>query len=84
MIIRMKEIIYWGNANDKPATRYNYRLEKHLSSCFFNITNKYTFNITSIYHNSGSLHNPHSYMFRHFHVIIRECHICPLLSYLSS
>jgi len=37
----------------------------------------------SVYHSSVPLHNPHSYMFRHFHVIIREFHICALLSYIN-
>jgi hypothetical protein len=37
----------------------------------------------SVYHSSVSLHNPHSYLFRHFHVIIREFHICALLSYIN-
>jgi len=49
----------------------------------FILTNKCAINITSIYHNSVSLHNPHSYMFQHFHVIIREFHICVLLSYIN-
>jgi hypothetical protein len=37
----------------------------------------------SVYHSSVPLHNPHFYMFRHFHVIIREFHICALLSYIK-
>jgi hypothetical protein len=37
----------------------------------------------SVYHNSVSLYNPHSYMFRHFLVIIKEFHICALLSYVN-
>jgi len=37
----------------------------------------------SIYHKSVSLCNLYSYMFRHFHVIIREFHICALLSYIN-
>ena len=49
----------------------------------FIITNKCTINITGIYHNTVSLHNSHFYMFRHFHVIIREFHICALLSYIN-
>jgi len=37
-----------------------------------------------IYHNSISLYNVHSYMFRHLYVILREFRICALLSYINS
>ena len=51
---------------------------------YFIITNKYTINVTNIYHNGVSLRNPQSDMFRHFLVIIRQFHICVLLSYINS
>ena len=56
MIMRMKEIIYWGNVNDKPPTKKNYRLGKiTVLVLFVSVTNdKYTINITNIYQNSVS------------------------------
>jgi len=39
------------------------------SFIIFVITNKCTVNVTKIYHNSVSLHNPQSDMLRRFHVI---------------
>jgi len=51
---------------------------------FFIVTNKCTICITNVYITTVSLYNLYSYMFRHFHVIIRECHICALVSYINS
>ena len=50
----------------------------------FIITNKRTINVTKVYHQSVSLYNPHSYMFQHFHIIIREFYNSALLSYINS
>jgi len=45
------------------------------------ITNKRTIIYhKNIYHNCLSLYNQYCYMFRHFHVNIREFQICALLS----
>jgi hypothetical protein len=36
----------------------------------------------NVYNTTMSLYNLYSYMFRNFHIIVMECHICALLSYI--
>ena len=50
---------------------------------FFIITNKCTINIIKLYITTVALCNLYSYMFRHFHVIVREFKTNTFLSYIS-
>jgi len=43
-----------------------------------------TIQCTIIYYSRIFLYNIHSYMFRHFYVIIEEFYICALISYTNS
>ena len=49
----------------------------------FIITNKFTIDIVTLYIKTVCLCNLYCYMFRHFHVIIRQFTTNALLSYMS-
>ena len=51
---------------------------------FFIITNKCTIDTITVYIKTVSLRNLYFYMFRHFHVVIRQFTATALLSYIRS
>ena len=67
----------WGERKGKRGMYYCNASTVHL--LLFFTTNK----CTIIYHNSISLCNVYSYMFRHFYVIIREFYNCTFCAFLS-
>jgi len=49
----------------------------------FIITNKFTVNVAKVYNTKVSLYNLYCYTFQHFHIVIRQFHICALPSYIN-